>query len=140
MATRSEIDATLQRYYQAWSDRDHDLYRSIWTDDATFADPPTDDEVPPTGVEEIVAGMESVWSRARSISYDRRYTWHCGHSVAVHSVVTMHLADDTVAAVPLLHVFRFAADARIRRLEAFLDFQLIDMVDGDRPDWLQPST
>ncbi len=141
MADRSVIDATLERYYRAWSTRDHALYHTVWAEGASFADPPTDGEVPPTGFDEILAGMEQVWANARAIGYERRFVWHCGHSVAVHSIVTMTLTGEApaVAAVPLLHVFRFDDDGLVRRLEAFLDFKLIEMVEGDRPAWLQPT-
>ena len=135
MATRAQIDATLERYYDAWTRNDPEQYATVWTEDATFADPPGDDEGPPVGIENIVAAMADVQSRAESISYWRAYTWHCGHSVAVHSVVTMQLPEG-VAQVPLVHVFRFAEDARIRRLEAFLDFDLITMSEGQRPAWM----
>lgn len=137
MADRATIDATLDRYYQAWTERDHDLYRTVWADDPVFADPPTDGEVAPTGFEEILAGMEEVWSRARSITYNRHRAWHCGHSVAVHCTVAMTL-DDALAHVPLIHVFRFDEVGLIRRLEAFLDFDQVEMISGDRPEWMQP--
>lgn len=139
MADRAVIDATLERYYGAWTNRDHELYRTVWAEDASFADPPTDGEVPPTGFDQILAGMEEVWSRAESIVYDRHRTWHCGHSVAVHSTVIMTLSD-AVAHVPLIHVFRFDDDGLIRRLEAFLDFEQVEMASGDRPDWMTPPT
>ena len=139
MADRATIDATLDRYYQAWTDRDHDLYRTVWAEDAAFADPPTDGEVPPTGFDAILAGMEGVWSRAESISYHRHRAWYCGHSVAVHSTVEMGLAT-AVAHVPLIHVFRFDDHGMIRRLEAFLDFDQVEMVAGERPDWMPLST
>lgn len=138
MADRATIDDTLDRYYRAWADRDHDLYRTVWAEGAAFADPPTDDEVPPTGFDQILAGMEEVWSRAQSINYDRHRTWHCGHSVAVHSTVEMGLIDG-LAHVPLIHVFRFEDDGLIRRLEAFLDFDQVEMVNGERPDWMPLS-
>ena len=139
MADRSTIVGTLDRYYQAWTDRDHELYRTVWAEGAAFADPPTDGEVPPTGFDEIVAGMEEVWSRATSITYDRHRTWHCGHSVAVHSTVEMTLTD-AVAHVPLIHVFRLDDDGLIRRLEAFLDFDQVEMVAGERPPWMPTSS
>ncbi|MDH4148754.1 MAG: nuclear transport factor 2 family protein [Acidimicrobiia bacterium] len=134
MADRATIDATLERYYRAWTERDHELYRSVWAADASFADPPTDGEVPPTGFDEILAGMEQVWSRAEAIVYERHHSWHCGHSVAVHSTVRMTLPG-AVALVPLVHVFRFDGAGLVRRLEAFLDFELVEMESGDRPDW-----
>ena len=134
MADRATIADTLERYYQAWGARDHDLYRTVWAEGAAFADPPTDGEVPPTGFDEILAGMEEVWSRAESISYERHRSWFCGHSVAVHSTVVMTLTD-ALAHVPLIHVFRFDDDGLIRRLEAFLDFDQIEMVEGKRPSW-----
>lgn len=139
MAEREVIDATLERYYEAWANRDHELYRAVWADDASFADPPTDGEVPPTGFDQILAGMEEVWSRAESIVYDRHRTWHCGHSVAVHSTVSMTLSE-ALAHVPLIHVFRFDDDGLIRRLEAFLDFDQVEMVSGDRPEWMPTSS
>lgn len=141
MADRSVIDATLERYYRAWSTRDHALYRTVWAEGASFADPPTDGDVPPTGFDQILAGMEQVWTNARAISYEQRHVWHCGHSVAVHSTVTMtlHTEPVAVASVPLVHVFRFDEDGLIRRLEAFLDFELIEMVQGERPAWLTPT-
>ncbi len=139
MADRATISATLERYYEAWETRDHELYRTVWAEDAAFADPPTDGEVPPTGFDRILAGMEEVWSRAESIVYDRHRMWHCGHSVAVHSTVVMTLAGAR-AHVPLIHVFRFADDGLIRRLEAFLDFDQVEMVEGDRPDWMPLSS
>ena len=135
MADRAIIDATLERYYQAWAARDHDLYRTVWADDAMFADPPTDGEIPPTGFEQILAGMEEVWSRAQSIRYERHRVWHCGHSVAVYNTVVMELAD-AVAHVPLIHVFRFDDRGLIRRLEACLDFEQVEMVEGTRPEWM----
>ncbi len=135
MANRTVIDETLDRYYAAWEARDHDTYRTVWAAGASFADPPTDGEVPPTGFDEILAGMEAVWSRALSITYDRHRTWHCGQSVAVHSTVVMTLTD-AVAHVPLIHVFRFDDDGLIRRLEAFLDFDQVEMVEGERPEWM----
>jgi hypothetical protein len=138
MASRIQMEDTLERYYQAWTRHDHDLYRTIWAEDAAFADPPTDEEVPPTGVEAIIGGMDTVWAGAEAITYERLHTWHCGHSVGVHCQVTMKLPDAT-ATIPLLHVFRFAEDGRIRRLEAFLDFELLEMLEGDRPDWMHPS-
>ena len=138
MADRPTIEATLDRYYTAWTNRDHDLYRTVWAQGASFADPPSDDELPPTGFEEILAGMEQVWSRALGISYKRQHSWHCGHSVAVQSTVTMTV-EGGVALVPLLHVFRFDSDGLIRRLEAFLDFDLIEMATGTRPAWLMPA-
>ena len=138
MADRATIDATLERYYQAWANRDHELYRTVWAQDAAFADPPTDGEVPPTGFDQILAGMEEVWSRAESIVYDRHRIWHCGHSVAVHSTVIMTLTA-AVAHVPLIHVFRFDDDGLVRRLEAFLDFDQVEMVSGDRPEWMPTS-
>ncbi|MFN0026634.1 MAG: nuclear transport factor 2 family protein [Acidimicrobiales bacterium] len=142
MADRSVIDATLERYYRAWSIRDHELYRTVWAEGASFADPPTDSELPPTGFQQILAGMEQVWANARAINYERHHVWHCGHSVAVHSTVTMTLAGEpeAVASVPLVHVFRFDDAGLVRRLEAFLDFELIEMVRGDRPAWLQPAS
>jgi hypothetical protein len=139
MADRATIDATLDRYYRAWTDRDHDLYRTVWADDAAFADPPTDGEVPPTGFAQILAGMEEVWSRAESITYDRHRAWHCGHSVAVHSTVQMTLTD-ALAHVPLVHVFRFDDAGLVRRLEAFLDFDQVEMVSGERPEWMPLSS
>lgn len=138
MASRTQMEGTLERYYEAWTRHDHDLYRTIWTEDAAFADPPTDGEVPPTGVEAIITGMDAVWAGAEAITYERLHTWHCGHSVGVHCQVTMKLPDAT-AAIPLLHVFRFAEDGRIRRLEAFLDFELLEMLEGERPDWMHQS-
>ncbi|MFT7599177.1 MAG: hypothetical protein ACI8TP_002106 [Acidimicrobiales bacterium] len=138
MADRSIIDATLDRYYEAWRQRDHEMYRTVWAEDAAFADPPTDGEVPPTGFDQILAGMEEVWSRAESINYDRHRTWHCGHSVAVHSTVVMGLPA-AVANEPLIHVFRFNEAGLIRRLEAFLDFAQVEMVNGERPDWMPVS-
>ena len=135
MADRATIAATLDRYYEAWTKRDHYLYRTVWAPDAAFADPPTDGEVPPTGYDQILAGMEAVWSRAEAISYDRHRSWHCGHSVAVHSTVVMTLAD-ALAHVPLVHVFRFDDAGLIRRLEAFLDFDQVEMVQGERPEWM----
>ncbi|MGI9615241.1 MAG: nuclear transport factor 2 family protein [Acidimicrobiales bacterium] len=138
MADRATIDATLERYYEAWATRDHELYRTVWAADAAFADPPTDGEVPPTGFDEILAGMEEVWSRADSITYDRHRSWHCGHSVAVHSTVIMVLPD-AVAHVPLVHVFRFDDAGLVRRLEAFLDFDQVEMVAGERPEWMPVS-
>ncbi len=139
MADSAIIDATLDRYYQAWTDRDHELYRTVWAEGAAFADPPTDGAVPPTGFDEILAGMEEVWSRAESITYDRHRTWTCGHSVAVYSTVVMSLTD-ALAHVPLIHVFRFDDAGLIRRLEAFLDFDQVEMVSGDRPDWMPLSS
>ena len=61
----------------------------------------------------------------------------CGHSVAVHSTVMMTVAEG-VALVPLVHVFRFDDRGLIRRLEAFLDFELIEMASGTKPDWMIP--
>lgn len=139
MADRATIDATLDHYYEAWAKRDHELYRTVWTEDAAFADPPTDGEVPPTGFDQILAGMEEVWSRAESIVYDRHRTWHCGHSVAVHSTVVMTLTD-AVAHVPLIHVFRFDDGGLVRRLEAFLDFDQVEMASGSRPEWMPTSS
>jgi len=138
MATNADIDATLERYYAAWTHDDPALYRTIWADGAVFADPPTDGELPATGVEEIVAAMAAVQARATAIHYDRRTTWYCGHSVAVHSLVTLTMAEGT-AEMPLLHVFRFADDGRIRRLEAFFDLSLVTMVAGERPAWMVPA-
>ena len=138
MADRATIDATLERYYQAWATRDHELYRTVWAEDAAFADPPTDGEVAPTGFDQILAGMEEVWSRAESIAYNRHRSWHCGHSVAVHSTVVMTLIA-AVAHVPLIHVFRFDDSGLVRRLEAFLDFDQVEMVSGDRPEWMATS-
>ena len=135
MADQATIDTTLTRYYQAWAERDHELYRTVWADDAVFADPPTDGEVPPTGFEQILAGMEEVWSRAQAIRYEQHRVWHCGHSVAVHNTVVMELAD-AVAHVPLIHIFRFNDAGQIRRLEAFLDFEQVEMVEGVRPAWM----
>ncbi len=135
MADRATIDATLERYYEAWATRNHELYRTVWAEDAAFADPPTDGEVPPTGFDQILAGMEAVWSRAESIVYNRHRVWHCGHSVAVHSTVVMTLTA-AVAEVPLVHVFRFDDGGLVRRLEAFLDFDQVEMVSGDRPEWM----
>ena len=106
MADRSTIEATLERYYQAWTNNDAALYGTVWGDGATFADPPSDVDPPPLGFEQILAGFRDVQSRATGISYERQYTWHCGHSVAVHSIVTMRLASG-VAKVPLVHTFRF---------------------------------
>ena len=137
MAEQAVIDATLARYYRAWTDRDHELYRTVWADGASFADPPTDGELPPTGFDAILAGMEQVWSRVTGIRYDRHQVWHCGHSVAVHSTVMMTVAEG-VALVPLVHVFRFDDRGLIRRLEAFLDFELIEMASGTKPDWMIP--
>lgn len=139
VADRETIHATLDRYYLAWTDRDHELYRTVWADDPVFADPPTDGEVPPTGFDEILAGMEQVWSRVDSIIYERHRTWSCGHSVAAHSTVVMSFAE-AVAHVPLIHVFRFDDAGLIRRLEAFLDFDQVEMVSGDRPDWMPSSS
>ena len=135
MADQAVIDATLDRYYDAWTARDHELYRTVWADDAAFADPPTDGEVPPTGFDQILAGMEAVWSRVDAITYDRHRAWHCGHSVAVHSTVIMQLPS-ALAHVPLIHVFRFDDAGLIRRLEAFLDFDQVEMVEGERPPWM----
>ena len=136
MADRAMIDATLDRYYEAWRRNDPELYRTVWADDATFADPPSDTDPPPLGTDSIVAAMADVQGRATSISYEQHYRWHCGHSVAVHSTVNMSLPGDALAAVPLVHIFRMADDGRIRKLEAFLDFALIQMVRGDRPVWM----
>ena len=136
MADRTTIDATLERYYRAWVTRDHDLYRTVWAEDAAFADPPTDGEVPPTGFDQILAGMEEVWSRVESINYERDRAWHCGHSVAVHSTVIMQVSDDVLAHIPLIHVFRFDDGGLIRRLEAFLDFEHVEMIEGERPAWM----
>lgn len=135
MADRTTIDATLERYYRAWVARDHDLYRTVWAEDAAFADPPTDGEVPPTGFDQILAGMEEVWSRVESINYERDRVWHCGHSAAVHNTVIMRLSD-ALAHIPLIHVFRFDDNGLIRRLEAFLDFEHVEMVEGERPAWM----
>ncbi|MCP4221980.1 MAG: nuclear transport factor 2 family protein [Actinomycetia bacterium] len=139
MADSSTIDTTLDRYYQAWTDRDHELYRTVWAEGAVFADPPTDGEAPPTGFDQILAGMEEVWSRAESIIYERHRTWTCGHSVAVHSTVVMSFTE-ALAHVPLIHVFRFDDAGLIRRLEAFLDFDQVEMVSGERPDWMPLSS
>lgn len=136
MADQATIDATLTRYYQAWTTNDPELYRTVWADDATFADPPSDSDPPPLGIEAIVAAMADVQSRATSIRYDERHRWHCGHSVAVHSLVNMALPGDALAEVPLVHVFRLAENGLIRKLEAFLDFSLIRMVRGERPEWM----
>ncbi|MFT5531334.1 MAG: ketosteroid isomerase-like protein [Candidatus Poriferisodalaceae bacterium] len=127
-------DGTLDSYYLAWANRDHDLYRTLWTEDATIADPPTDGVTPPTGVDEILAGMEEVWARAQSITYTRHTTWHCGSVLACHLTVTM-LSNGAELTVPLIHVFRLQGD-RIARLEAFLDLDLAEVVSGNRPDWL----
>jgi hypothetical protein len=136
MADRATIDETLSRYYRAWRTNDPDLYRTVWTGDAAFADPPSDVEPPPLGIDAIVAAMADVQSRAESIDYVEQFRWHCGHSIAVHSLVQMTLAGDAVAEVPLVHVFRMSDDGLIRKLEAFLDFELIRMVRGDRPEWM----
>lgn len=137
IADQAVIDATLNRYYEAWTNRDHDLYRTVWAEGASFADPPTDGALPPTGFDAILAGMEQVWDRASGIRYERHHVWHCGHSVAVQSTVTMTLAEG-VARVPLMHVFRFDPEGLIRRLEAFLDFELIEMASGTKPAWMTP--
>ena len=135
MADQATIDATLERYYQAWSTRDHELYRTVWAEGASFADPPTDGELPPTGFDQILAGMEQVWSATLAIEYTRHHTWHCGHSIAVQSTVRMTF-DAAVAQVPLVHVFRFDDNGLVRRLEAFFDTNLIEMLEGERPAWL----
>ena len=36
-------------------------------------------------------------------------------------------------------IFRFDDDGLIRRLEAFLDFDQIEMVEGERPEWMLVS-
>ena len=136
MATQTTIDATLSRYYEAWTRNDPELYRTVWADDATFADPPSDDTPPPLGIEKIVAAMADVQSRAASISYREQYRWHCGHSVAIHTLVQMALPGDALAEVPLVHVFRMSDTGLISKLEAFLDFSLIRMVRGERPPWM----
>lgn len=136
MADIAAIDDTLERYYRAWTDHDRELYRTVWADGATFADPPQDGVVPPTGFDEIVAGMDDVWSRATSITYDRHTVWHCESTVAVHLTVTMMAIDDARLEVPLIHVFRFDADGLANRLEAFLDLSLTRVVSGPRPEWL----
>ena len=145
MATPEQIETTLAAYYEAWSDNDPALYRTVWAQDAIFADPPTDDELPPLGADQIVAAMADVQSRASSIRYERHRTWRCGHSLAVHSTVTMGLPGSggepevAVAEVPIIHVFRFNEDGLIRRLEAFLDFDQVTMVRGERPGWMPPA-
>lgn len=136
MADQATIDATLARYYEAWTRNDPDLYRTVWADDATFADPPSDDTPPPLGIDNIVAAMAGVQARATSITYHEQYRWHCGHSVAVHSLVHFALPGDALAEVPLVHVFRMDDAGLIRRLEAFLDFTLIRMLRGERPAWM----
>ncbi len=136
MADRAMIDATLTRYYEAWTQNDPALYRTVWSDDATFADPPSDVAPPPLGIDNIVAAMADVQARATSIRYQEQYRWHCGHSVAVHSLVHMSLADDALAEVPLVHVFRMNDAGHIQKLEAFLDLSLVRMVRGERPAWM----
>ncbi len=136
MADLATIDATLSRYYDAWTRNDPELYRTVWAEDATFADPPSDATPPPLGIENIVAAMADVQSRADSIAYEEQYRWHCGHSVAVHSLVQFSLPGDALAEVPLVHVFRMDDEGLIRKLEAFLDFTLIRMVRGQRPAWM----
>ena len=140
MADQADIDATLERYYRAWATRDHDLYRTVWSEDASFADPPADGELPPTGFEEILAGMEQVWSRMVALEYHRSHTWHCGHSVAVQSTVRMTFEDGAIGELPMVHVFRFNGVGLVRRLEAFLDSTLLEMVQGNRPAWLNPTS
>lgn len=135
MADRAAIDATVAAYYDAWTRHDVDLYRTLWTEDATFADPPADDEQPATGVEEIAAAMDGVWELASAITYDREMTWRCGHVVASQVRVTMD-TDTGVLAVPLIHVFRLASDARIARMEAYLDLETVEVVEGTAPDWV----
>jgi hypothetical protein len=136
MADPDTIDATLSRYYEAWTRNDPDLYRTVWADGATFADPPSDDDPPPLGTDAIVAAMSGVQDRATSITYHEQYRWRCGHSVAVHSLVHMAFPDDSLAEVPLVHVFRLDQAGLIQKLEAFLDFSLIRMVRGERPEWM----
>ena len=136
----SDIDATVDRYYTSWTTQDRELYRTVWAEGATFADPPTDNETPPTGFAEILAAMDDVWSRATSIAYDRHTTWRCGSSTAVHVTVTMLTKPSGAGSgqleVPLIHVFRFDQNALIKRLEAFLDLSLARVVNGDAPDWM----
>lgn len=136
MADQATIDATLSRYYAAWTQNDPALYRTVWSEDATFADPPSDLTPAPLGIDNIVAAMAEVQSRAQSITYHEQYRWHCGHSVAVHSLVHMALDGDALAEVPLVHVFRMNDAGLIAKLEAFLDFALIRMLRGDRPAWM----
>ncbi len=136
MADRAAIEATIDRYYEAWTNHDHELYRTVWAEGATFADPPRDDVTPPTGFDEIVAGMDDVWSRATAITYDHHMRWHCESVVAVHMTVTMATTEGSTLAVPLIHVFRFDDGALVTRLEAFLDLSLAQAVDGDRPAWV----
>ncbi|GEM_PF-5103946 len=135
MTQRAAIDATIDRYYAAWTAHDRELYRTVWAEGATFADPPQDGVTPPTGFEEIAAGMDDVWSRATSITYDHHMMWHCGSVAAVHMTVTMATEGSTLA-VPLIHVFRFDSEALITRLEAFLDLSLASVVEGERPAWM----
>ncbi len=136
MADRATIDATLSRYYHAWTGNDPELYRTVWSERATFADPPSDDTPPPLGIENIVAAMAQVQARAASITYHEQYRWHCGHSVAVHSLVHMAFADEALAEVPLVHVFRMNDQGLIDKLEAFLDFAVVRMLQGERPAWM----
>ncbi|MDG2113219.1 MAG: nuclear transport factor 2 family protein [Actinomycetota bacterium] len=141
MANTAAIDDTIERYYRAWTDHDHDLYGTVWADGATFADPPQDGVVPPTGFDEIAAGMDDVWSRANSIVYDRHTMWHCESTVAVHLTVTMTTKggannEGAHLEVPLIHVFRFDPDGLVNRLEAFLDLTLTRVISGPRPQWL----
>lgn len=136
MADQVTIDATLDRYYAAWTVNDPDLYRTVWADDATFADPPSDETPPPLGTDAIVEAMAGVQTRATSITYHERHRWHCGHSVAVHTLVHFALPGDALAEVPLVHVFRMNDAGLIAKLEAFLDFTLIRMLRGDRPAWM----
>ena len=136
MADQATIDATIERYYAAWTAHDHDLYRTVWGDDPTFADPPTDNEDPPRGFDAIAAAMDDVWSRATSITYDHHMVWHCGSSVAVHMTVTMITVEGATLQVPLIHVFRFSEAGLVDRLEAFLDLTLAKTVSGPAPGWL----
>lgn len=137
MADRTVIDATIDRYYQAWVDHDHELYRTVWGANPTFADPPEDNIDLPRGFDAIAAAMDDVWSRATSITYDRHMMWHCGSAVAVHVTVTMLTAEGAELKVPLIHVFRCDPGGLIDRLEAFLDLTLAEVVSGDTPAWME---
>ena len=67
------------------------------------------------------------------------YSWGGQSFAAFDSTVVMTLTD-ALAHVPIIHVFRFDEAGLIRRLEAFLDFDQVEMVSGERPDWMPTSS
>lgn len=123
MADRATLDVAVDRYYDAWTRADRSAFVELFAPGGTLADPPSDDEAPLSGADALAAHFDDVQSRFAPLTYERHLRWRAGHTIAVHCTVTGYQPEGAVR-LPLVHVFRFDTDARLRHLDAFVDHDL----------------